>query len=100
MQTYNKAILTAQARQLGFLTDPFEKMSRLAEILRFINETNELREALALKGGTTINMTVFKLPRLSVDIDLDFTIGLDKEETLSRRDRISGLLERYMAAEG
>ena len=72
MPTFDKAILTEQARWLGFLTAPFEKMTRLTEILRFLNDTDELRESLAIKGGTAINLTMFNLPRLSVDIDLDF----------------------------
>jgi len=100
MPKYDKAVLTEQARQLGFLTAPFEKMSRLAEILRFLNETGELKEMLALKGGTAINLTVFNLPRLSVDIDLDFTMNLTKEETRIKRNRIKELLELYMKAEG
>ncbi|MCL1810161.1 MAG: nucleotidyl transferase AbiEii/AbiGii toxin family protein [Clostridiales bacterium] len=100
MPTYDKAVLTEQARQLGFLTAPFEKMTRLTDILRFLNESDELRESLALKGGTAINLTVFNLPRLSVDIDLDFTENLTRDETRAKRDKISGLLERYMAAEG
>lgn len=34
------------------------------------------RDCLALKGGTAINLTIFNLPRLSVDIDLDFSENL------------------------
>jgi predicted nucleotidyltransferase component of viral defense system len=100
MPMYDKIVLTEQARQLGFITASFEKMSRLTEVLRFLNYTDELRESLALKGGTAINLTVFNLPRLSVDIDLDFTENLTREETRVKRDRIYEVLERYMAAEG
>lgn len=100
MPMYDKAMLAGQARRLGFITAQFEKMSRLTGILRFLNDMDELRELLALKGGTAINLTVFDLPRLSVDIDLDFTENLTREETVVRRSRISDLLERYMTAEG
>ncbi|MDR1354919.1 MAG: nucleotidyl transferase AbiEii/AbiGii toxin family protein [Propionibacteriaceae bacterium] len=55
---------------------------------------------LALKGGTAINLTVFNLPRLSVDIDMDFSQNLTREETRIKRERINELLSRYMAAEG
>ena len=75
-------------------------MTRLTEILRFINDTDELRESLALKGGTAINLAVFNLPRLSIDIGLDFTGNLTREETRLKRYKINELLERYMAAEG
>ncbi|WP_337390356.1 nucleotidyl transferase AbiEii/AbiGii toxin family protein [Segatella sp.] len=30
-----------------------------------------MSKSLVQKGGTAINLTVFQLPRLSVDIDLD-----------------------------
>jgi hypothetical protein len=55
---------------------------------------------LALKGGTAINLTVFNLPRLSVDLDLDFAVNLTRDETRRKRDRISELLDLYMTAEG
>jgi len=100
MPIYDKATLTEQARRLSFLTSPYEKMTRLTEVLRFLNDSNELREALALKGGTAINLAIFNLPRLSVDIDLDFTVNLSREETRAKRDKINDLLSLYMAAEG
>jgi len=100
MPTYDKSILTEQARRLGFITSSFEKMMRLTEILRFLNESDELRKSLALKGGTAINLTMIDLPRLSVDIDMDFTLNLGREETRAIRDKIESLLALYMAAEG
>ena len=65
MPIYDKLALGKKARELGFIRDTFEKMSRLTEILQFINEDQELSQVLALKGGTAINLTVFNLPRLS-----------------------------------
>lgn len=100
MPTYDKLALGKRARELGFVRDAFEKMSRLTDVLRFINAERELNPLLALKGGTAINLTVFNLPRLSVDIDLDFAENLTKEETATKRTRINELLGRYMAAEG
>ena len=100
MPKYDKAVLTEQARRLGFLTAPFEKMIRLTNILNFLNDTDELKDTLALKGGTAINLAIFNLPRLSVDADLDFTVNLTKEETRAKRERINELLRLYMASEG
>jgi len=37
-----------------------------------------------LKGGTAINLAVFNLPRLSVDIDMDYTPNDTKEEIVER----------------
>jgi predicted nucleotidyltransferase component of viral defense system len=93
-------MLAKEARELGFVRDAFEKMSRLMDILGFLNAEPELGSLLAIKGGTAINLTVFNLPRLSVDIDLDFTENLTRAETKERRERIHELLGRYMAAEG
>ena len=39
-----------------------------------------LKESLALKGGTAINLTIFDLPRLSVDIDLDYAKNNSRDE--------------------
>lgn len=100
MPMYDKTSLGRKARELGFVRDAYEKMSRLTEILQFINTEQELKSLLALKGGTAINLAVFNLPRLSVDIDLDFSENLTREETKERRERINGVLGRYMAAEG
>ncbi len=73
MIAYNKIELEKAAKQAGFVRDTFGKVLRLKEVLKYINSDAYLREHLALKGGTAINMTIFNLPRLSVDIDLDFT---------------------------
>jgi predicted nucleotidyltransferase component of viral defense system len=72
MATYNKQTLAAQAKELGFVRDTLEKVVRLTDILKFMESDPLLGTSLALKGGTAINLTVFNLPRLSVDIDLDY----------------------------
>ncbi|MDR1699955.1 MAG: nucleotidyl transferase AbiEii/AbiGii toxin family protein [Lachnoclostridium sp.] len=100
MPNYDKLTLGRKAKELGFIRDAYEKMSRLTEILQFLNTEQELSLLLALKGGTAINLTVFNLPRLSVDIDLDFAENLSKEETRKQRNRINEILGRYMTAEG
>ena len=100
MPMYDKIALGRKAQELGFTRDAYEKMSRLTKILQFLNTEQELAPLLALKGGTAINLMVFNLPRLSVDIDLDFTENLTREDTRERRNRVNELLGRYMAAEG
>jgi predicted nucleotidyltransferase component of viral defense system len=55
---------------------------------------------LVLKGGTAINLTIFNLPRLSVDIDYDFAENMTKEETAAKRERIKAILGQYMVNEG
>ena len=99
MPSYNKQTLSKQAGELGFIRDTFEKMVRLAEMLSFISKDPLLSNALALKGGTAINLTIFNLPRLSVDIDLDYTKNNSRDEMMSDREEITRVIKRYMSAE-
>ena len=80
MPQYNRRELDARAREYGFNRDTFEKVLRLRTILEFLNTHEYMCEHLLLKGGTAINLTIFNLPRLSVDIDLDFIPNLTREE--------------------
>ena len=96
MIAYKKIELEKAAKQAGFVRDTFEKVLRLKEVLKYINSDPYLREHLALKGGTAINMTIFNLPRLSVDIDLDFTPNLSKDDTQMHRKQITEQLCEYM----
>jgi len=100
MSTYNKTEIGQVARQYGFVRDTFEKVLRLKGILKYLNEEEYLREHLLLKGGTAINLTIFELPRLSVDIDMDYTPNDAKEGMLESREKITALIKTYMADEG
>ena len=97
---YNKGQLGQIAKQYGFVRDTFEKVLRLKEILTYLNTNEYLHEHLALKGGTAINMTIFNLPRLSVDLDLDFTPNLPLKDMEKVRKKITKMLESYMTEEG
>lgn len=97
---YNKGQLGQMAKQYGFVRDTFEKVLRLKEILTYLNTDEYLQEHLALKGGTAINMTIFNLPRLSVDLDLDFTPNLPLEDMEKAREKITKMVKSYMTEEG
>lgn len=96
----DKKWLSKTATQEGFVRDTFEKVYRLTRILQYINSNPIMKDCLALKGGTAINLTVFNLPRLSVDIDLDYSRETDREGMLEDRKHIAEDMEKYMAAEG
>lgn len=100
MPQYNRAELGRMATESGFVRDTFEKVLRLKEILRFLNEDEFLRDHLLLKGGTAINLTVFNLPRLSVDIDMDYTPNDTREDMLECREKIKNVIKEYMESEG
>jgi predicted nucleotidyltransferase component of viral defense system len=84
MPMYDRTTLGRKAHDLGFNRDAYEKMYRLTEILKFLNAEQEISSFLALKGGTAINLTVFGLPRLSVDIDMDFSENLSRDTVKAR----------------
>lgn len=98
MSDYDKRILSKQAQEFGFVRDTLEKVYRLTEILKYLNTNPLQHNALALKGGTAINLTIFNLPRMSIDIDLDYIHNNSREEMLAERNRISDNLIKYMAS--
>ena len=100
MMQLDRVTLGRVAKELGFVRDTLEKVCRLADVLRFFESDDLLTNALALKGGTAINFTIFNLPRLSVDIDLDYCGNISKEAMLVDRDIITNKINKYMVANG
>lgn len=85
-----------KAKDLGFVRDTLEKVIRLMDILEYLNTSPVLKDSLGLKGGTAINLTIFNLPRLSVDIDLDYLLTNSKEDMLEKRKIINDTIYSYM----
>lgn len=100
MFEYTKSELAEKANELNFVRDTLEKVLRLSEILNYLNTNPLTKEYLVLKGGTAINLTVFNLPRLSVDIDLDFARNLSRDDMMSTRERIREDVKIYMSTQG
>jgi predicted nucleotidyltransferase component of viral defense system len=88
------------SKATGFHKDVIEKVHRLIKILIFINNNAFLKDRLVLKGGTALNLVIFKLPRLSVDIDLDFHSYQDKEKVMKEREKVKTILFEYLDREG
>ena len=59
---YDRITLGRQAKELGFVRDTFEKVCRLADVLAFMEQDVVLKNSLALKGGTAINLTILTCP--------------------------------------
>ena len=100
MMQFDRITLGRQAKELGFVRDTFEKVCRLAYVLAFMESDALLSDSLALKGGTAINLTIFDLPRLSVDIDMDFSNNVPREMMLQEREKINDHISKYMDASG
>lgn len=93
---FNKRQLQKEADQHHYVRDTYEKVVRLVDILSYIRSEQFLFEHLALKGGTAINLTIFDLPRLSVDIDLDYTNNSSRDDMLKDRKIVKSLLINYL----
>ena len=63
----------------GFGAEPLEKVFRLMGLLDALNSHPFLKPRIALKGGTALNLFHFEVPRLSVDIDLNYIVAVDRE---------------------
>lgn len=86
--------LTAEASRTGFRPDMLEKVARLLALLDALHAHPMLKGKLALKGGTALNLFLADVPRLSVDIDLNYVAAEDREAMLTERP----LLEQAVAA--
>lgn len=100
MMQFDRISLGRQAKELGFVRDTFEKVCRLTDVLSFMESDSLLSDTLALKGGTAINLTIFDLPRLSVDIDMDYARDASRETMLQEREQITDHIRKYMIASG
>ena len=80
LSKYEKRIMGRLAEKSGFIRDTLEKVYRLVNILEYLHQNPFLKNRLALKGGTAINLFVFNLPRLSIDIDLDYCNPVKKDK--------------------
>lgn len=95
-----RSYINETAQKQGFQRDTLEKVVRLYYLLKDMSEIPLFRENLALKGGTAINLAYFSLPRLSVDIDMDFTRSGKMEELLPYRREIKDTLFYLLQSQG
>ena len=69
----------------GFGAEPLEKVFRLMALLDALNSHPFLKSRIALKGGTALNLFHFEVPRLSVDIDLNYIGAADRKTMLAEK---------------
>jgi predicted nucleotidyltransferase component of viral defense system len=72
----------------GYRPEIFEKVLYLMRLLELLNGHPYLKNRLVLKGGTALNLFEFDLPRLSVDIDLNYIGSADLETMKAERPKI------------
>ena len=96
---FDEAAINAVHQQTGFDPLYIEKVLRLLGILRAFFTHPALKDKYVLKGGTALNLFYFDLPRLSVDIDLNY-LGLDRETMLKERAEHEKILSDILTGSG
>lgn len=76
------------ARSTGFRQEMLEKVVLLMELLDAFALHPFLKDRLVLKGGTALNLFCLGLPRLSVDIDLNYVGAVERETLLTEKPEI------------
>ncbi len=88
-----EAELRREAAVTGFRVEVFEKVIHLVELTETLRSHPFLRPRVALKGGTALNLFVFDVPRLSVDIDLNYIGAANKETMLADRPKVDQAIQ-------
>lgn len=91
--------LAAEAESTGFRPDMLEKVAHLLGLLDTIQRHPFLNGKLALKGGTALNLFVFDVPRLSVDIDLNYVGAESRDAMLAERPLLEEALDAVFRRE-
>lgn len=84
--------LQRAASDTGFPIDSLEKVSVLVRLLNLMAAHPFLGPRVALKGGTALNLFVFELPRLSVDVDVNYIGAADRETMVADRTKFDAAL--------
>lgn len=92
--------ITELASERRFQAVMLEKVIHLLHVLESLNSHPHLKNSWALKGGTALNVFLFNVPRLSVDIDLNYIGNLEKEKMLDDRQRVELAFTAVFAREG
>ena len=91
--------LLREAGTTGFRPESLEKVIRLVSLLNGIFRHADLRERLVLKGGTALNLFLFDVPRLSVDIDLNYIGSADRSVMDAERPALESKLQAVFEAD-
>jgi predicted nucleotidyltransferase component of viral defense system len=91
--------LAAAAKATGFRQEILEKVFQLLNLLQSFGGHPFLKNRLALKGGTALNLFLFNLPRLSVDIDLNYVSAVDRETMLRERPQVEKAIQAVCSRE-
>lgn len=92
--------LQRTAADSGFPIDSLEKVWMLVRLLNMMVAHPFMGPRVALKGGTALNLFVFDVPRLSVDIDVNYVGGADRATMTADRPKFDAALEQVASRMG
>jgi predicted nucleotidyltransferase component of viral defense system len=96
----SKERLVKEQKATGYRQEMIEKVVWLISILNSIADDSFLKAKFVLKGGTALNLFHFDLPRLSVDADLNYIGGVEREIMLKERPEIELRVQQLMQGLG
>ena len=92
--------LQRAAADSGFPVDSLEKVWTLVRLLNMMVAHPFMGPRVALKGGTALNLFVFDVPRLSVDIDVNYIGAADRATMTTERPKLDAALEQVASRLG
>ncbi len=92
--------LLQESEATGFRLEIVEKVFHLLHLLESLFSHPFLKGRLALKGGTALNLFLFDLPRLSIDIDLNYVGGPSLDVMHEERPKVEEALRAVFGREG
>lgn len=92
--------LQRAAAESGFPVDSLEKVWMLVRLLNMMTAHPFMGPRVALKGGTALNLFVFDVPRLSVDIDVNYVGAADRATMTAERPKLDAALHQVASRLG
>jgi predicted nucleotidyltransferase component of viral defense system len=88
------------AEKTGFRIEMIEKVLLLINLLNTLNSHPFLKGKWVLKGETALNLFLLNLPRLSIDIDINYIGETDREKMLAERPGVEQAAQAVFSREG
>ncbi|NOQ67630.1 MAG: nucleotidyl transferase AbiEii/AbiGii toxin family protein [Desulfobacterales bacterium] len=96
---FSRELLTREAQETGFRPEILEKALQLLHLLESFLSHPYLKDRIVLKGGTALNLFYFDIPRLSVDIDLNYVGAIDRETMMQERPHVEEAIQAVCSRE-
>ena len=96
----SRQTLDGVAAETGFQAATVERVMRLMDVLQKLSDDDFIGGCTALKGGTALNLFLFDLDRLSVDIDLNYVGSAERAKAMEDKSILQKRIPALMARLG